>query len=527
MKILVSDPLAEKGIEILRQLPGAQVVVKTGLPKEELISEIADCDALVIRSGTQVDADVLRAGKKLKVVGRAGVGVDNVDLDAATECGVIVMNTPDGNTISTAEHAFCLLMALARRVPQAHHSLHEGRWDRKIYKGVELNEKTLGILGMGRVGTEVAKRGIAFGMKVICYDPYISMSKAKTLAVEVVDKDELFARADFISVHMPLTDETRGMIDSNSISRMKKGVRIVNCARGGIVNEEDLLKALEEGKVAGAAFDVYDHEPPDFNNPIFHNENIVVTPHLGASTTEAQLNVGIQVAENVVEVLRGGAIRNAVNMPSLDAKTMEAVGPFITLGRTLGSLLGVLAPQRIETLEITYAGRLADSETSPVTRSILVGILRRGLGDSVNIVNALNKASEQGVDVQERKNHEPGVFSELIKITAKANGSEFSVSGTMYTPNRPRIVRINGLPVEAEPTGTLLVVFNEDRPGVIGYIGKLLGDLGINIAGMTCGRTEAGSTATTLVNIDSAPSEEAMAKLAEMPLIKRVEVVTF
>jgi len=528
MKILVSDPLVDRGIELLKSIPDATVVVKTGLSKEALMSEIADCEALLIRSGTQVDADVIRAARHLRIIGRAGVGVDNVDLEAATERGVIVMNTPGGNTVSTAEHAFCLIMGLARSLPQAHASVKEGKWDRKRFKGIELYGKTLGIIGMGRVGTEVARRAIAFGMRVICHDPYVPMSKARGMEVEVVELDELFARADFITCHAPLTDDTRGLIRRETIARMKKGVRIVNCARGGIVVEEDLAEAIRQGQVAGAALDVYQEEPPGSEWPLRALEPVVLTPHLGASTNEAQENVGIEIAENVKEALRGGAIRNAVNMPSLDAKTLEALGPFMRFGERLGVFLAAYAPARVERFEITYAGRLAELETGPVTRSILAGFLRKALGPELNLVNALAKAAQHGIEVAENRSREAAVFAELIEIRVRADGEEASVSGTMYGSNTmPRIVRVNGLPVEAEPEGSLLIVFNDDRPGAIGHVGKVLGDQGVNIAGMTCGRTKAAGMAITLVNIDTMPDEATMKKLASFPLIRRVAAVTF
>ncbi len=507
MKILVADPISERGVELLRGK--FHVDVNTGLKEDALLQIIGDYDALVVRSQTKVTRKVIDAAKKLRVVGRAGVGVDNVDVDAATKRGIIVMNTPGGNTISTAEHTFSMIMALSRKIPQAHASMKAGRWDRKSFEGVELHNKTLGIIGMGRIGGEVARRAIAFGMRVLAYDPFLSLSRAKALQVEVVELDEIYGRSDFITIHVPMTDQTRGMINKDAIAKMKKGVRLVNCARGGLIVEADLLEALKSGKVAGAALDVYEAEPPK-DSPLLALDNVVMTPHLGASTTEAQESVGTEVAEQIADVLTGGTIRNAVNMPTIDAKVLEKLRPVLAFAETLGRLLAQLAPARLDKLTIEFSGKAADWETNPIQRAILKGLLEKAQGSEVNYVNAPVIAENLGLRVEEIKSAESEDYTELI--TLRADGH--SVAGTFYgSLNNPRIVRINDMPVEAVPTGVLFIMRNVDRPGVVGWIGTIMGKHKINIAGMSLGRDKEGGKALTVVNLDSAPSAEVLAEI--------------
>jgi D-3-phosphoglycerate dehydrogenase len=509
MRILVADPISEKGVAILRANPKFSVDVNTGLKEDALLQIIADYDALVVRSQTKVNAKVIAAAKKLRVVGRAGVGVDNVDVDAATRRGIIVMNTPGGNTISTAEHSFSMMLALARKIPQAHASMKAGKWDRKSFEGVELHSKTLGIIGMGRIGGEVARRAIAFGMQVLAYDPFLSLSRAKALQVEVVELDEVYKRSDFITIHVPMTDQTRGMINTAAIAKMKKGVRLINCARGGLIVEADLIEALKSGQVAGAALDVYAVEPPK-DSPLLALNNVVLTPHLGASTTEAQESVGTEVAEQIADALSGGTVRNAVNMPSIDAKVLEKLRPVLAFGETMGRLLAQLTPARLDKLTIEFSGKAAEWETNPIQRAVLKGLLEKAQGAEVNYVNAPVIAGNLGLRVDEVKTAELADYAELI--TVRADGH--SVAGTFYgSLNNPRIVRIDDMPVEAVPTGVLFIMRNVDRPGVVGWIGTILGKHKINIAGMSLGRDKEGGKALTVVNLDSAPGEAVLAEI--------------
>ncbi len=525
-KVLVADAIAERGIEQLREVPGLEVDVRPGLKEDQLCQIIGDYDALIVRSQTKVTPKVLAAARKLRVVGRAGVGVDNVDVDAATQRGVIVMNTPGGNTISTAEHTFSMIMALSRNIPQAHASVKAGQWDRKSFEGVELYNKTLGIIGMGRIGGEVARRAIAFGMRVLAYDPYLSPSKARALQVEVVELDDIYARADYITVHVPLTDQTKGMINRQTIAKMKKGVRLINCARGGIIHERDLVDAIKSGRVAGAALDVFEKEPPT-DSPLRQLDQVIMTPHLGASTQEAQESVGIEIAEQIKEVLAGGTIRNAVNMPTLDAKTLAVLQPYLRFGEKLGRLLAQIAPTRIERLAVEFCGKAAELEGNPVTRAVLKGFLEHAQGQDVNYVNAPFIAEQLGVLVSEMKSSEPTDFAELLTVRAYVDRREFGVSGTFYgSTNNPRIVRLNNLPVEAVPQGVLFIMTNKDRPGVVGWIGTIMGQHHINIAGMSLARDREGGTALTILNLDSAPTPEVLKEVRADKDILDVKVAT-
>jgi D-3-phosphoglycerate dehydrogenase / 2-oxoglutarate reductase len=524
-KVFVADPVSQRGVEALAEGGVVEVVVKTGLKEDELIKIIPEFHGLVVRSQTKVTPAVFAAAKNLKVVGRAGVGIDNVDVEAATKHGVIVMNAPGGNTISTAEHAFSLMLATARFIPQADASMKAGKWDRKKFEGVELHGKTLAILGMGRIGTEVARRAIAFGMKVLAYDPYISASKAKSLQVEVIDKvDEILPLADFITVHMPLTEETKHMIGRSQLPLLKKGVRIVNCARGGLIDEDVLAEGLKSGQIGGAALDVFEVEPLPAEWPYRDVPNLVLTPHLGASTAEAQELVGIEIAEAVRATLLQGEIRNSVNMPNIDAKTISTLGPWIELGGNLGLFLAQTAPKRAEKLSVRYSGRIVEQDLTAVTRALITGFLRHTHGGDVNPVNAPAILANLGLEVIETRQSEAGEFTDLVEATITHDGVTASVGGTLYG-SKPRIVTINGRFVEGVPSGIILLLENRDRPGIVGHLGTILGQSGVNIASMSLSRNEVGGRALTLLNLDSAPDETLLAKVTSDGDISTAKVI--
>src|SRR6266705_3839449 len=528
MNVLICDPISPRGIEYFKQQPALKVtVLDKRLAETELIPIVAETEAMVVRSETKVTRKVIEAAQKLKVVGRAGVGVDNVDVEAATQRGIVVMNTPSGNTISTAELTFSMLMALARKIPQAHASMKAGEWNRKSFQGVELYGKTLGILGMGRIGSEVARRAIAFGMHVLAYDPYLSLSRAKALQVELVEQlDELYPRADFITVHMPLSDETKGMINAAAFAKMKKGVRVLNCARGGIIHEADLVEAIKSGKVAGAALDVYEQEPLPKEFPLRDLPQVIMTPHLGASTEEAQENVGIEVAEAITDYLLHGAVRNAVNLPNLDAKTYLLVKPYLNLGEKLGRLLAQLAPKRNERLVITYGGRATEMPGDPISRAVLKGFLESAGGKEVNQVNVRALASSRGLLVDEIKSNEETDFNEWLHAAVYSNGNKASVGGTFFGKHsHPRIVRINSLPVEVVPAGVLFLMTNKDRPGIVGTLVMLMAKYQVNIANMSLSRDNKGGHALTVLNLDSVPPPEMLVEIQQDPDISNVRVV--
>ena len=530
MKIVVCDPISPKGIALLQSRPEFNVVVlPKRLPEAELIPLVADATALVVRSETKVTKNIIAAAKQLRVVGRAGVGVDNVDIEAATQNGTVVMNTPGGNTVTTAELSFAMLLALARKVPQAHATMVVGKWDRKLFQGVELSGKTLGVLGMGRIGTEVAKRAIAFGMRVVAYDPYLTEDRAKAIGAEFAPEvDHVYREADFITVHMPVTKETKEMLNAAAFAKMKPGVKIVNCARGEIISEADLIAALESGKVAGAALDVFAVEPLPADHPYRKQANLILTPHLGASTEEAQEKCGIEVAEVIAGYLLTGEVRNAVNLPYLDAKTYEQVKPYLPLGEALGKLLAQLTPASADRLHITYGGHARQlPNIDPVTRAILRGFLSTSNLKDVNNVNVRSVAQSIGVTVEEKKSDEPVTFNEWVHVQLFGGANKLiSAGGTFFgSPNNPRIVRLFSQSVEIPVTGTLLLLNNTDKPGIVGFLGTLLAKHKVNIASMSLGRDMAGGRALTVLSLDSEPPAAVLAELQKDTDISNVKVV--
>jgi len=527
MKVLVADKISSKGVAWLRKQPGLDVIEAYGSPQAKLLELVRDVHAIAVRSETKITAEVIAAAPLLKVVGRAGVGVDNVDVDAATERGVIVMNTPSGNTIATAELTFTHLLCGARPVPQAAASMRAGHWDRKSFSGSELFRKTLGIVGLGRIGSEVARRAQAFGMRVLAFDPYLAPSRAKSMQIESVPLDELLAQSDFITVHMPLTEDTRHMIDEAALAKCRKGVRVFNCARGGIIKEEALVAALKSGHVAAAGLDVYEDEPLPAASELRKLPNVTLTPHLGASTAEAQDAVGIEIAEQIADVLNGGVIRNAVNMPTLDAATLSVLRPYLELGARLGTLVQQISHEQVGSLTITYWGKIVDVDATAITRAILRGWLTRISGDSVNFVNAPFLLERLGVRCEVVKSTGEADYTELIQVEAiDSGGAVWSAAGTLIgKASSPRIVAINGRAVEVAATGKLLIIENRDEPGMIGYVGTLLGRDKVNIANMSLSRQEPGQTALMVINLDSEPSEAARRELKAHKAIKLAKFI--
>ncbi len=523
-KILVSDSLAKEGIKILEDEKSLKVDVKTKLKPDELKKEIKDCDALIVRSGTKVTKDIIRAASRLKIIGRAGVGLDNVDLEEASKRGIIVVNAPGGNTVSTAEHTFSLMLSLSRNVPPAHISVKSGQWERKRFMGVELYSKVLGIIGLGRIGAEVAKRAMSFDMKVLACDPYLSLEKAKHLGIESVDLKELLRRADYITVHTPLTEETRHLLGDEEFRLMKDGVRVINCARGGIVNEEALARALDSGKVAGAALDVYEKEPPA-GSRLFKFDNVIFTPHIGASTEEAQVNVAIDIAKCVRDALLNRGLRNAVNAPCLDPEVCKVMEPYLNLIENIGSMQSQLSDGHIKKVKVRYVGEILKYDLSAMTIALMKGMLTPILQETVNYVNALVIARERGIKVVETKTAEIEDFASLVWVEVETGKGKNSIMGTLFTKVDTRIVKINEFYVDAVPEGVMLIVFNKDVPGIIGQIGTILGKCGINIATMTFGREREGGRAITVLNVDSDASKEVLNKIRKAKNIYEVKVV--
>lgn len=522
-RVLVSDPISEKGVDALRSAEGITVDVKTGMSPEELIEVIGEYHGLVIRSQTKVTPEVFAAATNLKAIGRAGVGVDNIDRDAATDHGVVVMNTPSGNTISTAEHAFALMLALARNIGPAHSSMIEGRFDRKLYTGVEMFGKRLAILGMGRIGTEFAKRAQAFGMTVVAYDPFLTAARAQSLKVELADTAAAaLTGADVVTLHIPMTPESKHILNEKTIALMNPGALIVNCARGGLVDEAAAKASIDAGHLAGIALDVYEVEPPPADFPLFSAKKTVFTPHLGASTAEAQENVGIEVAIQIKDFLQTGEIRNAVNMPNLDAKTLESVGPYLDLASSLGKLISKIAPAQCDSIRVSYLGSVSEMDTELVTRQILTGYLASASNEAqVNLINAPAVAKALGIKITESTVALSTNCTELIEVSATKGSETTTVAGTFYG-NSARIVHIAGHYVETNPTGRFLFVENDDRPGIVGVIGSSLGEAEVNIANMALSRNPAAKTAVTVIEIDNQPTDTLLKTLRQTPGILKV-----
>jgi D-3-phosphoglycerate dehydrogenase len=523
MKVLVSDNISPKGVAILKKA-GLEVDVKTGMKPEELKACIGEYHGLVIRSATKVTAEIIDAAVNLRVIGRAGSGLDNVDKAAASKKGIVVMNTPGGNTITTAEHSVAMLFSVARLIPQATASMKAGKWEKKKFMGVELFNKTLGILGLGNIGSQVAKRAQGLEMNVIAYDPFLSEEKAKTLGIRKVSLDDLFTLSDFITVHTPLTPETKGVVNAETIAKMKDGVRIINCARGGIINEQDLYEALKIGKVAGAALDVFEKEPPT-DNPLLTLDSVICTPHLGASTEEAQENVALAVAEQIVDYLVNGTIRNAVNFPSIPADQVPRLQPYISLAEKLGSFSSQIFEGGVTEITVEYRGDAAEINAAPVTIAAIKGFLSPILLETVNFVNAPFIARERGIEVKETKTKDSGDYQSIIALRIRSTDGESYVAGTLFSKKDPRIIMIDDYKVEIVPEGELLLMYNNDKPGVIGNIGTLLGENGINIARMHFGRETAGGKAISVVSIDSTPTPEIIQKIKTLPNILSVRQI--
>jgi D-3-phosphoglycerate dehydrogenase len=525
-KVLVSDPLSKKGLEILDKAKEIEYDLKPGLSLEELKKIISEYDAIIIRSETKLKAEIIEAADRLKVIGRAGIGLDNVDLRAATKKGIVVMNTPQENAIAAAEHTIAMMLSISRKIPQATATMRAGKWEKRKFVGVELYGKTLGLIGIGVIGTIVADRARGLKMKAIGYDPYLSKEVAEKKGVELVSMDELLNKSDFISVHTPLTDETRNLIDKNSFRKMRSGVILVNCARGGIVNEKDLYEAIKEGKVAGAALDVFEKEPA-IGNPLLELEEVICTPHLGASTGEAQENVSIAIAQQIVDYFILGEARNAVNMPAVSPDILPFLRPYLRLGEKLGSFLAQICNYAIEEVLIEYHGEVVEFGTKPITISVMKGLLTPFLGETVNFVNAQVMAKERGMRITESTRAKAEDFASLIAITTRSKMEENYIAGALFGRKELRIVRLNDFLIEAIPEGHILLVNNDDRPGVIGNIGTALGSRNINIATMQFGRDQMGGNAISLLHLDVPLPPGMLGEILRLPNIisvRRIEL---
>ena len=525
-KVLVSDKLSEIAVQIFRD-NGIDVdfLPHIGKDKAKLLEIIAKYDGLAIRSATKVTEKLIASAKNLKVIGRAGIGVDNVDVSAASRKGIVVMNTPFGNSITTAEHAIAMMMAVARQIPEANTSTHLGKWEKSRFMGVELTNKTLGLVGCGNIGSIVAERARGLKMKVTAFDPYLSQDRADNLGIEKVEFDEMLAKADFITLHVPLTDKTRNIIDEKAIGKMKTGVRIINCARGGLVVEEDLVTALKSGKIAGAAFDVFAAEPAT-ENAMFNLPNVVVTPHLGAATSEAQENVAIQVAEQMSDYLVNGAVSNALNMPSISADEAPKLMPFVKLAEYLGSFVGQVSNSPIKKFEILFDGAVAQMNTDALTSAALAGLIKSQVAE-VNMVSAPVMAKERGILVSQTKRDKSGVFESYVKINVVTEGHERSIAGTVFSDAKPRFIQIKGINLDAEVGRYMVYTTNEDVPGIIGSLGAILGDAGINIANFNLGRDKPGGDAIALLYVDQAINQPLVEKLMASGSFSQVRPIEF
>ncbi len=523
-KVLISDKMDPNAAAIFRER-GCDVEEITGLKPDELKEIIGKYDGLAIRSSTKVTQEILDAATNLKVIGRAGIGVDNVDIPAASAKGVVVMNTPFGNSITTAEHAIALMFALARQLPEADASTQAGKWEKNRFMGVEVTGKTLGLIGAGNIGSIVASRALGLKMKVVAFDPFLTPERAVERGVEKAALDPLLARADFITLHTPLTDQTRNILSKENLAKTKPGVRIINCARGGLVDEAALKEALDSGHVAGAALDVFQTEPAK-ESPLFGTPNFICTPHLGASTNEAQVNVALQVAEQMADYLVTGGVTNALNMPSLSAEEAPKLKPYMALAERLGSLIGQLAHDNLDKLSIEVEGAAAQLNIKPITGAVLSGLMRR-YSDTVNMVNAPFLAKERGMDVREVRHDREGVYHTLVRVTATTSQGERSVAGTLFANTAPRLVEIFGVGIEADLEGDMLYIVNQDAPGFIGRIGTLLGESGINIGTFHLGRREAGGEAVLLLSVDSRVPQEVLDAASKLPGVRTVKALAF
>ncbi|MFL2770307.1 MAG: phosphoglycerate dehydrogenase [Rhodospirillaceae bacterium] len=523
-KVLISDKLSPLAAQVFKDR-GVEVDVKTDMDAESLMGCVGQYDGIAIRSATQVNQEVLEVAKNLKVVGRAGIGVDNIDVLAATQNGVVVMNTPFGNAITTAEHSISMMMALARQIPQANASTHEGRWEKTKFMGVELYGKTLGVVGCGNIGSIVADRALGLKMKVIAFDPYLSAERAVDIGVEKVELNELFKRADFITLHAPLTEQTRNLINTDTIAIMKQGVRIVNCARGGLVNELDLRAALESGYVAGAAFDVFETEPAK-ENVLFGLENVVCTPHLGASTDEAQVNVAVQVAEQMSDYLLTGAVTNALNIASVSAEDAPRLQPYLKLAEQLGSFVGQITRSSIGNVSISYSGAVADLNTKPLTAIAIKGLLTP-LMENVNMVNAPIIARERDIEISEVRKESSEQYQTLISLSVTTERQTRTVTGTLFGGSLPRLVEVNGIRLEAEVGRHMLYIINDDKPGFIGTLGSTLGDAGVNIASFHLGRPNEGGDAIALLQLDQEIEGSLLEKVRALPQVYQAQTLIF
>ncbi len=519
MKVLITDGLSKDGLDILESSGKIQVDVKKGIEKEELHKIIKDYDGLIVRSATKATKEVIDAAEgKLKVIGRAGIGVDNIDIPYATKMGIVVMNTPESNAITTAEHAIAIMFALARKIPQAHKSLTSGEWKRDKFKGSEIYGKTFGVIGLGNIGKLVAERALGLKMRVIAYDPFITEEAASKLGVELVELDDLIKSAEIITIHTPLTPETKDLINKDTFDKMKDGVLLINCARGGIINEEDLAAAIKEGKIGGAALDVYVNEPPEADHELFSIEdNVVFTPHLGASTSEAQAKVGIAMAEQIQDFLLNDVVRNAVNMPSLSLDILKRMKPYLTLLEKLGSLQGQLCKGGVEEISIEYRGDVSEFDVSPLTVAALKGFLTPIMDIVVSFVNAPVIAKEKGINIVESKFSDSEDYTSLVTIQVKTDEGKTRVSGTIFGREEPRIVGVNGFPIDVIPEGYLLINENADKPGFIGALCTLLGSKDVNIARLHLGRESIGGKAISFINIDSPVSKEVEQEISKLP----------
>lgn len=525
MKVLVLDGVEEEGLAALRQEPGIELEIRGKMTEDELIGIIGEYDGMIVRSATKVTARVLESAPKLKVVGRAGVGVDNIDIAAATTRGVLVVNAPGGNTIAAAEHTIAMMMSVARKIPQAYATLRTGKWDKKSFMGVEVRDKVLGVIGLGRIGSAVAKRAQGMEMKVVAYDPYITEENAELLGIKLLALDDLFGQADFITVHLPMTKESKHILGERAFSLMKEGVRIINCARGGVLDEKALYEAMKSGKVAGAALDVFEQEP-NTDSPLFELSNFIATPHLGASTSEAQLCVACDVAEEIVAALKGEFVKNTVNIPSLSPQALAVVKPYLYLAEKMGRFTAQVISGRVNQIEITYCGDLAKQEVSPITNSILKGFLDTILQEMVNYINASFLAKNRGIQVIQKKMERNGDYANLLTVRAVSNKDEISVAGTIFGGVDARIVSIDGYHVDAVPEGHMLYIPHVDKPRIIGPVGSLIGEHEINISGMQVGRKVVGGKAIMLLNVDAFVPEKTLNEINKIDGVLGVKNVS-